>query len=865
MRTIAPPALVFLLAAFAVPGHALDPTAFELSLLWSDDQRAFFQDGPGLLLDSNQRDVLLDGDATARQRFIDAFLAEDPNPATPANELLVGIERRRDLVHGEFLSLIDERAQVLFLNGAPAGREIVDCLAVYRELEIWTYPDPLVEVNPKHDVEKDGPAGRKILFYREKSGVPFRLWLPVDGKRVLYNEEMEYYLQQAHELAGFLTGRRFDRQLCDDVEAIDGLTGVDGLFGFQPDRPKNEVFERFLKPPADLAAWAEEAAVTPLDEVDRIADAELTIVFPERVGQRMESEFRVQLPADLELGTVTNEAEFEEVRLVVEGQIERGGLIFETFRMRFLLPPPESGIPVVLIAPRRLRPTEAFLLHLRVEDEVTERTVRFSRGFQVPSNPTPASDLPPIPTEAIVALGDELKRRRVEGYDSLILIPPESDVTFGLWRAEALVTGSNIVKVAFYLDGKPVFKRGRPPFSAELRLPSHPTEQVVRAEGLDANDQILASDEVVLNQPRGQLQVRIVEPARGNKAQGRTPVKVEVVVPEERKVTAVRLSVNEGETVVLERPPWESEIDVPIAVGQQLNYLTVTAELDDGSAAEDVRFLDPPDGIDEVDVSLVELFTTVTDRNGRLVKGLQPANFVVQEDGRPQTIAKFELVQDLPLTLGITIDTSGSMFESLGEAQRAAVAFLDNIITPRDRCFALAFSDRPALLMPRTSDVGAVAERLQSVLASGSTSLHDAVVTSLYYFRGIRGRRALILLSDGEDTSSTIGFSEALEYAKLSGVAIYTIGLGIGRTDISVRRKLENLAQETGGRNFLIKNADELAIVYDEIEEELRSQYLVAYSSDQAGAGDTYRSVQVEVRDAKGKKLEARTIAGYYP
>jgi len=201
------------------------------------------------------------------------------------------------------------------------------------------------------------------------------------------------------------------------------------------------------------------------------------------------------------------------------------------------------------------------------------------------------------------------------------------------------------------------------------------------------------------------------------------------------------------------------------------------------------------------------------------------------------------------------------MFESLGEAQRAAVGFLENIITPRDRCFALAFADRPALLMERTSDVGAVAQALENLAANGSTSLHDAIVTSLYYYRGIRGRRAMVLLSDGEDTSSSLGFPEALEYAKRSGVSVFTIGLKIGKSDIGVRRKLEKLSTETGGRTFYIKEAVELSKVYEQIERELRSQYLVAYNSDQQGKSGVYHEVEIKVRAGK---LKARTVRGYY-
>jgi VWFA-related protein len=294
---------------------------------------------------------------------------------------------------------------------------------------------------------------------------------------------------------------------------------------------------------------------------------------------------------------------------------------------------------------------------------------------------------------------------------------------------------------------------------------------------------------------------------------------------------------------------------------EDLAYLTVIAELDDGARAEDVRFLNVPSFMDEVEVDLVELYTAVVDRNNRLVRGLDSDRFKVFEDGRPQAIAKFELVENLPLTVGVTIDTSGSMIESLGEAKRAAVDFLENIITPKDQSFAVSFSNRPVLLMTRTSDVGAVAAALDDLHAIGNTALHDSVVTSLYYFRGVRGRRALVLLSDGEDTASTIPWKDALDYARKTGVVIYPIGLNIGMTALGVRDKLNSLARETGGRAFYISKAVELAGVYDVIEEELRSQYLITYASDAPPDATAFRAVEVRMRN----RMKARTISGYYP
>lgn len=887
-----------LLAAGFLPKGSDVP--YGLPLLWPENQRAFLQDGPGLLLSRQQLTELVDADAVGRQQAIDRFLA-DPLPETPENELVAGIEQRRALVRHEFLTYLDARAQLLFLHGPPLRREIVACAETYKPMELWTY-------------DLGEGTVRTLILYEPKPREGFRLWLPLDSKRVLYSEEMEYWLEQWAEFGNRIRGRRFDRQICSRAEEIDYLTGIDGLFGFRPGRPTNDEMAVFLDPPHDPAAWARKAAVpvtalpeallldeqaaralarsrrhapptgsvtpaqapieddsptavrpemapSPLIPWTRPAEApaELALYYPERSGQRMVTRMLVTIPPEVELQPFV-EGEKEELRFTLEGHLERDGKSFERFRVRFLLPPPPAGVPVALAADQLLRPGEEFLVRLKITEEITGLQMWFNRGFKVAGVATPVDDQPQIATEIVMGLTEELQRNRVEGFDSLILVPPESDVVFGLWRAEALVTGQRIHKVLFYLDGKLEFTRRRPPFTAELRLATYPKEQIVRAEGFDDAGELVASDEVVLNQPRGELRVRILEPVRGRAVfAGEVTVRAEIVVPEEARVAKVEFLLNDELQATVAKPPWEAVIDVPPT--GELTYITVAAELEDGLRAEDVRFLNAPDYIDEVDVNLVELYTTVTDRTGRLARDLVESDFQVLEDGHPQTIAKFELVENLPLTLGIALDTSGSMFESIREAQRAAVGFLENIITPRDRCFALAFSDRPALLMPRTSDVGAVAQRIEGTLASGATSLHDAIVTSLYYYRGIRGRRALVILSDGEDTSSTIEFRDALEYAKRSGVAVYAIGLRIGRTDIGVRRKLDALAEETGGRAIYIREASELDDAYAEIERELRSQYLVAYNSDQKGEPGQYHQIEVEV---KGGKLKARTVRGYY-
>ncbi|HSN89093.1 MAG TPA: VWA domain-containing protein, partial [Thermoanaerobaculia bacterium] len=220
-----------------------------------------------------------------------------------------------------------------------------------------------------------------------------------------------------------------------------------------------------------------------------------------------------------------------------------------------------------------------------------------------------------------------------------------------------------------------------------------------------------------------------------------------------------------------------------------------------------------------------------------------------------------EQVENLPLNLGVAIDTSFSMASSLDEAHRAAAGFLRAVATPKDRCFALAFATRPALLIPPVDDVEAVALSLEEMRALGRTALHDAIITSLYYFRGQRGQRALVLLTDGDDTGSSTSWEDALEYARRSGVAIYTIGLDIPELKRGPRGKLSELAQVSGGRAFFIDRAEELSGVYEQIEDELRSRYFLTYNSGLRADENGFRKIEVKVK----RGFKARTGRGYYP
>ena len=453
-------------------------------------------------------------------------------------------------------------------------------------------------------------------------------------------------------------------------------------------------------------------------------------------------------------------------------------------------------------------------------------------------------------------------RARLHAKTSLALVPPATEIVVGEYRADVRVSGSDIVAVRFFVDGRHQATEPRSKAWTMLRLARYPTQQVLGVEGLDADGAVVATDELVLNQQRGDLRVNIEEPARGVDVVGTAPARAAVVVPKGREVSAVEFRVGDEVQAELDRPPWRTEISVPRARNEaEPVYLSVTATLDDGSSSEDVRFLSASALTDSIDVDLVELYTTVIDRSNRPIVGLREADFTVLEDGVRQQVSTFELVDNLPLTLGVAIDTSASMDGVMEETRRAAAQFLTNLLKPNDSSFAIAFASRPHLLMGQTTDAEAVVDTVRALRASGQTALHDALMTGLYYFRGIRGRRALVLLSDGEDTSSAATYPDILEYARHSEVVIYTIGLGIGGNEPLLRSKLEEIAAVTGGRSFFISKASDLRPVYRQIDRELRSQYLLAYNSNQQSAGNDFRQVEVRVTDGR----RARTISGYYP
>lgn len=270
-------------------------------------------------------------------------------------------------------------------------------------------------------------------------------------------------------------------------------------------------------------------------------------------------------------------------------------------------------------------------------------------------------------------------------------------------------------------------------------------------------------------------------------------------------------------------------------------------------------------------VELVSLNVTVTDNTGRFITDLEQEDFQVFEDGAKQDITFFTRSQ-LPIALALLLDTSASMDTKLRTAQEAAVGFAKRL-RAQDLASVIDFDSRVVVLQPFTSDGPALEKAIRETTAGGSTSLYNAVYIALNEMKKLRARsveeirrQAIVVLSDGEDTSSLLPFEEVLELAKRSVTGIYAIGLRskeprVASTFNEADFVLKSLSQETGGRAYFPQSVGELDAIYSQIGDELSSQYTVGYTSRNPRRNGAWR--RVVLRTSRPNAIP-RTKQGYY-
>jgi VWFA-related protein len=269
------------------------------------------------------------------------------------------------------------------------------------------------------------------------------------------------------------------------------------------------------------------------------------------------------------------------------------------------------------------------------------------------------------------------------------------------------------------------------------------------------------------------------------------------------------------------------------------------------------------------DVNRVNVIFTVTDKHGKFVKDLQQNDFRVLDDSKPAAaIEGFSRETNLPLRVGLLIDASNSIRERFTFEQEAAIEFLSSIIRPRsDQAFVLGFDTTPEITADFTDNSEKLARGVRLLRPGGGTALWDAI----YYacrdklqkaHAGNTVRRAIILLSDGDDNQSRVTREEAIEMAQRAEVIIYAISTNVSGVKLRGDKYMERVAEATGGRAFFPFKIQDVANAFSEVQDELRSQYSLAYKPADLRTDGKYHSIDIVAQNHKNLRVRARK--GYF-
>jgi Ca-activated chloride channel family protein len=724
----------------------------------------------------------------------------------------------------------EDRSRILLLNGPPSVEITSNCQILW-PLEVWYYQS------------SDRVRYEFFVIFYQRWGVgTHQIWEPNGGLGDLFRDTANPDERSLNAVAdGCINGDKVAGAIGWILQQRLGYGMIEAQFESRPEGPGTEWTKTFNTYSTDLP----DTAVT--------FPAKLNLDYPGRYQARTVVQAVMQVAA-ADIG----QAQLGDARsynLLLTGEVIQGKKLFDSFRYKFDFPASEvQDGKLPLVFQRYLRPG-TYTLVLKGEDVNSGKFYRSEQKIIVPETDQVAPTAPPLMDPESRRILDEANKALRTGETTVKIIRPQGELHTGMQRFDTLATGKDIQKVTFVLDGKPILTKKVAPYSVELDLGSVPRTRKLDAVAYNEKGEVLAQDQLLINSAGHRFAVHLVEPQRGYRYEKSLLAQADVEVPEDQAVEKVEFYLNETLVATAYQPPYTQPILLPKT---NPSYVRAVAYTVDGSTTEDLVFVNAPEGMERLNIQYVELYASVLDKRGHPVDKLAQKNFTPYEDGVKQQITRFDQVTDLPLHTAITLDVSASMEASLPETQQAALQFIQQTVRPKDRATVITFNDHPNLAVKFTNNVTTLAGGLAGLKAERGTALYDSIIFTLYYFNGVKGQRAMLLLSDGKDESSRFTFEDAIEYARRAGVTIYTIGLG---KEVD-KKHLSKIAEETGGRSFFVATATELKPIYAEIEKELRSQYLIAYQSTNAGEDTNFRNVDLKL-DQPG--LEVKTIRGYYP
>ncbi len=465
------------------------------------------------------------------------------------------------------------------------------------------------------------------------------------------------------------------------------------------------------------------------------------------------------------------------------------------------------------------------------------------------------------------------------------IVPPERrhrELLSGRVEVRTLVIDSRVAAVEFLLDDRPTRRVRKPPYKTHIALADPPRQQTLEVRAYDTQGELAGSDRIVLNRIDGPFAVRIAK-IRAEQTGGTAAVRVEAAVSVPRSALLERVdfyrsedlvavvnefgaATNEGAARTIPVEAWIEDVRLD-------DFVRVSANLADGRELEDAELLQGADHQGEIDVQLVQLQVLVTDRDGNPASGLGTEDFEIRENGRSLAPEALHTAHDVPLVLGLAIDSSESMQPVWRRLRYVAGSFVATSLAPGDRAFLVDFDDTVRLLQPLTGNKALLSRRLDRLLPGGGTALHDGLLFSLLQYRSEPGRRALVVVTDGVDLDSRSRWEQAADFAEHLGLPIYFIELdqsvkAVIRNSSLVhrfseetlqrekaRRRLRRISRQTGGRLFHIEPlgdelpwAERIEQVFDQIEVDLRHQHVLTYYSDQPPGAPIEPAIRVTRR-----------------
>jgi Ca-activated chloride channel homolog len=364
-----------------------------------------------------------------------------------------------------------------------------------------------------------------------------------------------------------------------------------------------------------------------------------------------------------------------------------------------------------------------------------------------------------------------------------------------------------------------------------------------------------AAEDAPLAEDAPKPELVIEEPAPGQFVSGPVTLRARVE-PAGLRVRRLSFSADGSPVCTREAAPWQCEWDA--GTGVVARTIRALAVLADGSRLVDSVRTQDAAFAPSADVAVVQVAATVSDERGRLVKGLTRDAFRVLEDGQAQEITHF-IGADAERELVVAVDMSGSMGPAMAVCRDAVKRFLASL-RPIDHVTLLAFNDSVFTVARREATPEARVRAVDRLRSWGSTAFYDAVLRGLAPLERHRGRRALVVFTDGEDMVSHASAAEVQARIEVSATPVFIVAQGRGMREPVLKRVLDRVAGVSGGRAFYSDRIEQLDGLFAEIREEIASQYLLAYAPSDLAQDGGWRAIRVEV---PSKKYSVRARQGY--